>query len=236
VAGFSADVAQLVERRLPKPKVASSSLVVRLGKSPVNGRLSPATAEVSSERATVSGNLPRVSGRQLGRLVGPALAELFLLFSDCSRPGIGDLRFGDGLGCPSPKRKYRDRRCGLADSCGRVDQGLHDRLTGRTRAASNSRIKGGRLQFARLPPQEVDHSDASLVDPVDGYSGANASHAIRLPPPIAPDGTSARSPTRSPDSPHLGDRLRGNAVARSISNPTAAGNAALERLDKGKEF
>ena len=52
----SADVAQLVERRLPKPKVAGSSPVVRFGERPGNPGFPVSGAEPLRLRATVAGN------------------------------------------------------------------------------------------------------------------------------------------------------------------------------------
>ncbi len=43
---------------------------------------------------------------------------------DVLEPEIKDLRSGDGLGCPSPERKYRDRDVRLTERRGRAD-GAH---------------------------------------------------------------------------------------------------------------
>jgi hypothetical protein len=52
----------------------------------------------------------------------PAVAEMFILIESGSPVlELIHLRFGDGLGCPSPNRKYRDRAHGITADGGRVD-------------------------------------------------------------------------------------------------------------------
>lgn len=43
------------------------------------------------------------------------------MIEDPLDPEIKDLRFGDGLGCPSPDRKYRDRGHQISEPFRRVD-------------------------------------------------------------------------------------------------------------------
>src|SRR5213592_2362328 len=74
-----ADVAQLVERRLPKPKVAGSRPVVRSHERPGNTKFLALRLDPPAKRATVSGNdlafrppLPRSSrSSKPYRLVAP---------------------------------------------------------------------------------------------------------------------------------------------------------------------
>jgi hypothetical protein len=154
----------------PTPRTRPLSLARRARSSP---RSNP-TAESDPDRSFLTQQLPigarPGSARGLRRMrcqAGASGPPVSLL----SPSRVNDLRFGDGLGCPSPNRKYPRRPAWLFGCGGRVAIWWGGAAPA-GRMSSRLRAKGALQRFDRQSPrQRADGSGSmSCVHSTQGFS------------------------------------------------------------------